>query len=238
MNLLTSGKEMHAKVVRVNSIESNNEILQTWVPVETALESWLEELESLQNLHKWFMASGHPCLDQISMPDKLDLNIEGLDKLIEKFSEDHTKAMQGSLWGVTSGGVTAVTMQLRTTLTEKWSEYVTACLPNIEHLRPFLDAGTTNKQIDELNLKIEQLRALAINLPDSSEKIKTVKEQGDLLKEKFQQLDFGDIPDEVARFIQKVNSFQGATLNDLSASVLDWLRERGLLENFLIKAGR
>ena len=238
MNLLTAGTELRKNIERVNSIESNDEILRAWSPLETSLEGWLDDLEKLHKLQNWFVDSGHPILSEIPMPAKLDIVSEGVGKFIEKFSEDYKHAMQGSLWAKTSGGVSVIASQLRETLTDKWSEYVDNCLPDIEHLRPFLEAGTTNLEIEDINSEVERLRAYEGSLPESDEIIKNVEKQGAQLKKQFQELDLGDIPLEVAKFIQKVNSYDGATLNDISKEVLDWLGERKMLKKFLIKTSR
>ena len=233
--LLQNCSILREKVRKVKFHGGSEQIVRTWRPIRDRLPSHLERMQKLvavlRILHRRRMLPA----GQSPVPPKLRSLFDSLESLRDKLLNKPDRVMQHNTWANCNNNLHGSATSLEANLKAIWSEYITLLTPKIDHLKPFLNLSRCAAEIRKISGLQSELKELEDSLPIEEETVRKAEEKSREIHERVAKLDFGDVPLEVKRFIERVNSLGGATLADLTEEVLVWLREKNLLESFRIR---
>jgi hypothetical protein len=233
--ILQNCSTLREKVRKVKSHGGSEQTVRTWRPIQDSLPSHLERMQKLvavlRILHRRRMLPA----GQSPVPTKLRSLFDSLESLRDKLLNKPDRVMERNTWADCNNNLRGSATSLEANLKAIWSEYITLLTPKIDHLKPFLNLSRCGAEIRKITGLQGELKELEDSLPTEEEALRRAEEKSREIQKRVAKLDFGDVPPEVKRFIERVNSLGGATLADLTEEILVWLREKSLLESFRIR---
>ena len=234
--IVQTAKQLREKIGQVRSRAGNEQILQMWKPIQDTLPRHRERMETLLTATRNLRRQNVISETQLLVPRDFEESVLAkLEKFRVRLTTKPSKVMEGNTWANCNTALAGAAIDLEATLKRIWSNYIQLLLPNVENLRPFVNLGRCAADMQKITRLEGELNALKESLPTNESKFVEAEHKSREIKGLVAKLELGDIPAAVKKFVEKVNSLQGATLVDLDDHVFSWLREKSLLGAFRIK---
>jgi len=162
--------------------------------------------------------------------------LELFDTLYKNWENDNKVIIEGNDFFTRRVPWDIIQRDLTTTLQKQWEEYIDKSKPNInrETLDAFEQIPDFSKVVSSLKDKLELLEEYKTNLPSDSDKFKLVLSTAEEMKNLTEKLDSKNIPDSVKSFLNKAGN-TGVDLSEITAEILDWLKENKLIHLCQVK---
>ncbi len=226
---------LREKIEQVKSRQGSEQTARNWRPIAETLPPSFEQAKRLADLLQNLRQRTLVVPGRAVVPPNLKRLFGHLDSLRNKLLNTPATVMERNTWANVKTGLAGALTALEDNLRGIWSEHVALLIPQVDHLKPFLNHGGCAADVRKIAALQAELKSLQQRLPAGDADFQKAEETSREIQKSIAKLDLGDVPPEVRRFIELVNSIAGATLSDLDERVLSWLREKRLLQGFRIK---
>lgn len=162
--------------------------------------------------------------------------IELFDTLYKNWKNDTKVIIEGNDFFTKRVPWDTIQGDLTTILQTQWEEYIDKRKPSInrETLDAFEQIPDFSKVVSSLKEKLELLEEYKTNLPSDSNKFMLVLSTAEEMKNLTEKLNSKNIPDSVQSFLNKAGN-TGVDLSEITAEILDWLKENKLIHLCQVK---
>lgn len=216
-----------------------------------AAQSGIDEAEQLDTLQGELAATAQPLLEalvrsavmrkaniSVSAPAALAKMRRPIDNAAKLFREDPKSATlkQGKRWPTLLGSVKDLAEAVRTSIDASWRAYTQTHLfvgRSYEDEDRMLARTPVNRQaLQRYRPLYQEFVALRGSPPRTDHDIARLRE----LSNQLGQIQFErKVPPAIRDFLQASSTPEGATIDQLTDEVRDWLERHGLLESYVIR---
>jgi hypothetical protein len=236
-SLLQQSGNLRENIAKLESLESDEQIIRLWRPLREGLPEHVARLEALVNVVRFLHGGGLLPVGHSFASNEVKSLLKVLPDLRDKLLNNPDKVMQKSGWAKADIALRGATNALEQSLEDVWKKHLQNIAPKLEDWLPFFQLDRFGDEVRQIKALHEELQTLARRLPNSAEILERVEEKSRDIHRLVKKLDFGDIPLEVKKFINQVASFGGVPLSEVNETVLVWLREKGLAKGFRVNMG-
>jgi hypothetical protein len=237
MTLVQQSAILREKLTKVDSIGANEQVIRSWQPLRQDLPIHLARLERLVAVLRRLHGSKLLPAGRSMTPSGLDKLLKDLPELRDKLLNKPDKVMQQSGWARADAALKGASAALEKSLDEIWKKHLKNIAPKLDDWLPFFQVGRIGNEISKIETLHKELDSLAQSLPSSDEILERVETKSREIHRLVKKLDFGDVPPEVKKFMVQVANPGGVSLDELNDKVLDWFREKNLLQAFRVSMG-
>jgi hypothetical protein len=237
-NLHQQFDEISAELDLLASSEQNKNMIEQFERLIESLEPQIEQIKQILDQEEIItpISAEYP-----DFAEQIAISKNALKSAIKTFDEAWQKDQSGvdgkrphkqlvDTLEETNQGVT-------TTLNQAWQQFIASQRQSFEVAPAELENAKvidSNRNIvQQFEGKRESFNNLAPVIPSNSNTPRDIKRLSEELRQIKSQIKF-DFPQEVARFYKSLDS-SGAPIDLLTETVLKYLRENNLLDNFRIK---
>jgi len=159
----------------------------------------------------------------------------------ENFKEKDHKISQGDDLSNLCDSISGFIVILSSNNEQSWSSWIQSLASSIDISESLLREQENIPHLIEIceqyRNKMTSFNVLIVKIPSDEKTIFAISELVDELKELIRKMDF-ELPEEVKVFFKLIQSYidrNEVPLSMLSNEVLQWLRERGELDRFVVK---
>ena len=238
MTLQQQSATLCEQLARLKSLGADEQLIRSWQPLIRDLPLHLARMERLVAVLSRLNGSKLIPSGRSLVPKGVDALLQKtLPELRDKLVGKPDKVMQQSGWAKADAGLKGAADDLEKSLDEIWETHLQDIAPRLDDWLPFFQGGRFGNEISKIESLHKELDALSQCLPGDDQIIKRAEEKGREIRRLVKKLDFGNIPPEVKKFIEKVANSGDVSLGELNDKVLIWLREKNLLHAFRVNMG-
>lgn len=167
----------------------------------------------------------------------LDSIKEKVSPLLETFKEDSLNITKGHLYASIKKRANSLKSVFDKTFKAAWKKFYIAQKVTVDNalLKSYLESVQFRREAESIIQLNKELDRYQGHPPENKEELDRFLLLTDKLRQEYNELATIDLPDEIAAFLRATNSYNGASLDLLTPSVREWLRDKEIYNSFRIK---
>jgi hypothetical protein len=230
-------EKSQAVLIRLNKIQEAKE----GVDEAKTLDGLRNELGQLVNPIKQLASNAKLLSNQglkLSSVLEFDSAVETVRKVSARFQEEPKSSTlrQGTRWSGLKNKLITLAINIGEAQANDWNTFFAinffGGLPPTQRGAQLAPTPENKKALERYKILYQNFNKYRSNIPKDAEEFEYLRKLSEQLNQiKFQE----DVPGDVSKFFQAIGT-GGASLEMLTAEVIDWLRSNNSLMNYVVRA--
>ena len=233
MMLLEQTEQLIKALNDFKTLEKSATESQKFIGRNIKLEAISTYMENISSIVLLFKQKGFT----VNIDETINYSVNLFNDLYTKWLEDKKSIINQNDFFSSKVNLNHIEFEIRDYLLREWQLFIEKEKPsiNMEQLNILEQIPDLSSVVEQLKEKLEQLNDLKDQLPLKEDEFKLVISSSSKMTDLLKQLSSSNIPDSVSNFLRKAGTIEGIDLAEITAEILDWLKENNLIHLCQVK---